>query len=124
MKKKNKMLIVLLWMCLSVFVFVGCKSTEEETQSVKEDDYTIMEDVEPVHAVLIVQAVETVPVVNIEAAEELLKDVCLIPDSTVSIIVADGKPWTYADITPEEIDPSFDMVMQEQILNQRMQLRT
>ncbi|MBR4026979.1 MAG: hypothetical protein IKJ01_05405, partial [Lachnospiraceae bacterium] len=110
MRKKTKMIFIMICMCLSMGLFTGCVS-KEETELTKQ----------PIHTALILQSVTNVPVVNIEASGELLKEVCSTPGSSISIIIADGLPWEYANIKPEDIDDSFDPVMQEQILNQRLQ---
>lgn len=111
MKKFANVFLTIGCLILSMFALTGCggdgpKPTEETT---------------PVHAVLILQPIATAPVVNVEAAEELLEKVCSVPGSSVSIIVADGSPWEYASVEPEDIDTSLSMDMQEQILEERVQ---
>lgn len=111
MKKNNKFVILLLCVVLIGNILTGCDSADQNRQ----------EEKMPVHVVLIVQAVSTVPVLNLDPAAELIRKVCSISGSSIDIIVADGKPWKYASIMPEDIDLSLSRTMQDQILEERVQ---
>lgn len=113
MKKMNKIIAVVLCVCLLAGILSGCNN--QETFSAQEDSNV------PIHAAFVLQPVSTVPKVNVEAAGELLKNVCKIPGSSVSIIVADGVAWEYASVEPDAIDTSLSESMQEQVLNERVQ---
>ena len=109
MKKMINILLMIVCICLSVVTFTACGSENPvETEN-------------PVHAVLILQPISTAPVVNVGAAEELLETVCSVPGSSISILVADGKPWEYAFVEPEDIDASFSAKMRKQILAERVE---
>lgn len=75
----------------------------------------------PIHTVFILQPISTVPIVNIEAAQSILETVCTVPGSSMSIIVADGEPFEYASIEPDDIDQSFSSNMKEKIVEERME---
>lgn len=111
MKKNNQFVILLLCAVLIGSLLTGCNFNDQN----REEEKT------PVHVVLIVQAVATVPVLDLDPAAELVQKVCSIPGSSIDIIVADGNPWQYASIVPEQIDSSLSKSMQDRILDERVQ---
>ncbi len=111
MKKITNVLLIMSCLLLSTFMLIGCGKDGEVVINVSE----------PVHAVLILQPISTAPMVNVEAARDLLETVCSVSGSSVSIIVADGEPWEYASVAPDGIDTSLSADMQEQIIEERVQ---
>ncbi len=109
--KKNRFMMFLLCAILIGSFLTGCDSANSKQQEEKTS----------VHAVLIVQAVSTVPMLNLDPVADLMRKVCSIPGSSIDIIVADGQPWKYASIMPEDIDLSLSKSMQDQILEERVQ---
>lgn len=111
MKKLIKfLLLVLSFSCLTILT--GCSSNENVDN---------IDTSTPVHVAIVIQSVKNVPVINISAADELISEVCAIPNSSISIIVADGIPWNMMSAELDEIDSSFSEEMKEQILKERVQ---
>lgn len=111
MKKFANVLLTMSCLFLSTLMLAGCGKDGEVGAN----------GMEPVHAALILQPISTAPVVNVEAARDLLETVCRVPGSSVSIIVADGEPWEYASVAPDDMDTSLSADMQKQILEERVQ---
>ena len=111
MKKFTNVLLTMSCLFLSTLMLAGCGKDGEAGAN----------GMEPVHAALILQPISTAPVVNVEAARDLLETVCRVPGSSVSIIVADGEPWEYASVAPDDMDTSLSADMQKQILEERVQ---
>lgn len=101
----KKMILMIGCVGLAIFALTGCGNVESG---------------KPVHAALILQPISTAPVVNVEAARDLLETVCREPGCTLSIIVADGQPWEYMTVEPDDIDKSLSSDMRNQILEERI----
>lgn len=74
----------------------------------------------PVHAVFVLGSTSNTPVLNLSAVADLIRRICAQGGSTISLIVADGQPRLFDEITAPEVDASYSKAKQKQIIEARV----